>query len=360
MSETPRLSRKELRELGKLTARESDSPSLSETAELRLRRPSRKELREAERSNATAEQTIMKEFAARSAGVKSAESSDEAVVKSPTSHAKAKTDDARSETDKNQAKSPVPSPSPVQRVSIAQHEALSEKSASSALSAESASRVANSVADEPKKVSTSDQPIRTSVFNRFDNDDEPKQPRSLRERLLERTRRDSEVISVTDSKVDAASPADAVAAADLVSPVDAAPADEKAEEVSPAVAQDSEDAAPQQSVTSVPDTTEEESAVLSKDDAVSGESLAIKSETSAESEAVIEPEASQKAEVTEAVEEESLVYEESGKRNWIGLLLLIAIGALVGYLVGSWVSTSFLSMGTETQAIVVGTTVFQL
>lgn len=47
-SENPRLSRKELRELGKLSARPVNAPSLTDTQELRLRRPSRKELREAE------------------------------------------------------------------------------------------------------------------------------------------------------------------------------------------------------------------------------------------------------------------------------------------------------------------------
>ncbi|MDP9805658.1 hypothetical protein J2S70_000240 [Trueperella bonasi] len=47
MSETPRLSRRELRELGKLEALPADEVTLTETAELRLRRPSRKELREA-------------------------------------------------------------------------------------------------------------------------------------------------------------------------------------------------------------------------------------------------------------------------------------------------------------------------
>ena len=47
MSETPRLSRRELRELGKLDALPADDTALTETAEMRLRRPSRKELREA-------------------------------------------------------------------------------------------------------------------------------------------------------------------------------------------------------------------------------------------------------------------------------------------------------------------------
>lgn len=49
MSETPRLTRRQLREMGKLQTRPNDAPSLSETQELRLRRPSRKEMREAER-----------------------------------------------------------------------------------------------------------------------------------------------------------------------------------------------------------------------------------------------------------------------------------------------------------------------
>jgi len=47
MSETPRLSRRELRELGKLDAPPADEPLLTETAELRLGRPSRRDLREA-------------------------------------------------------------------------------------------------------------------------------------------------------------------------------------------------------------------------------------------------------------------------------------------------------------------------
>ncbi|XCB30185.1 hypothetical protein RQN30_01710 [Arcanobacterium hippocoleae] len=49
MSETPRLTRRQLREMGKLVAKPEDAPALTDTQELRLRRPSRKELREAER-----------------------------------------------------------------------------------------------------------------------------------------------------------------------------------------------------------------------------------------------------------------------------------------------------------------------
>lgn len=50
MSETPRLSRRELRELGKLQARPADSESTTDTTELHLRRPSRKEMRELEKA----------------------------------------------------------------------------------------------------------------------------------------------------------------------------------------------------------------------------------------------------------------------------------------------------------------------
>lgn len=46
MSDTPRLTRRQLRELGKLEARPADDTSM--TAEIRLRRPTRKELREQE------------------------------------------------------------------------------------------------------------------------------------------------------------------------------------------------------------------------------------------------------------------------------------------------------------------------
>ena len=58
MSETPRLSRKQLREMGQLGVRDAQTPSITDTAELRLRRPSRRELREAERANAQAEERI--------------------------------------------------------------------------------------------------------------------------------------------------------------------------------------------------------------------------------------------------------------------------------------------------------------
>lgn len=50
MSETPRLTRKQLREMGKLEVKPDDAPALTDTQELRLRRPSRKEMREAERA----------------------------------------------------------------------------------------------------------------------------------------------------------------------------------------------------------------------------------------------------------------------------------------------------------------------
>ncbi len=47
MSDTPRMSRRQMREQGKLAVRPADGIDVSETTELRLRRPSRKELREA-------------------------------------------------------------------------------------------------------------------------------------------------------------------------------------------------------------------------------------------------------------------------------------------------------------------------
>lgn len=56
MSDTRRPSRRELRETGRLEALPPDAPSITTTAELRLRRPSRKELREvAERERAESE-----------------------------------------------------------------------------------------------------------------------------------------------------------------------------------------------------------------------------------------------------------------------------------------------------------------
>ena len=58
MSEETHLSRRQLREQGKLTVRDPSTPSLTETEELRLRRPSRRELREAERANKEAEDRI--------------------------------------------------------------------------------------------------------------------------------------------------------------------------------------------------------------------------------------------------------------------------------------------------------------
>lgn len=58
MSEEPRLSRRQLREMGELSVRDASTPSLTETEELRLRRPSRRELREAERANEEAEKRI--------------------------------------------------------------------------------------------------------------------------------------------------------------------------------------------------------------------------------------------------------------------------------------------------------------
>ena len=62
MSEEPRLSRRQLREMGELSPRDASLPSLTETEELRLRRPSRRELREAERSNTEAEDRIRATF----------------------------------------------------------------------------------------------------------------------------------------------------------------------------------------------------------------------------------------------------------------------------------------------------------
>ncbi|MCI7550893.1 MAG: hypothetical protein PUK40_01690 [Actinomycetaceae bacterium] len=68
MDDAPRLSRKELREQGRLAARDTDAPSLvTETSELHLRRPSRREMREALRAQQAAEEKAAQAQAGESA-----------------------------------------------------------------------------------------------------------------------------------------------------------------------------------------------------------------------------------------------------------------------------------------------------
>ncbi|WP_124053840.1 hypothetical protein [Arcanobacterium ihumii] len=389
MSETPRLSRKELRELGKLATRESDSPSLTETAELRLRRPSRKELREAERSNATAEHAIMQGFSSRQNAESTAENTEDGAEKSPKSHV---------------SKHSHGSPAHNEAESIARHEdipraeaesiAIPQKKLDSVLAAEAGSTKSRAtekreleptvvddatskketevVSTEPDR-STSDQPIRTSVFNRFDNDDEPKRPRSLRERLLERTRRDNDLAQSDEvpatgnadvaqpketPEINSESKPDDFVIPAFVSPIEATPISETpAEERSVAKVETVEKVDAKADLpTQLP--VKDESEAKANEDPANGAAKQEK-ESVAGSDSIVAPSESQKAVETAASEEESLVYEESGKRNWIGLLLLIAIGALVGYLLGSWVST-FLADSTSVTPVANLATVFQI
>lgn len=287
MSETPRLSRRELRELGKLQARPADAESLTETTEVHLRRPSRKEMREARKAESGIIQKI----------------DDETI--------------AQFEAEKARAQAP------------AEEQVVPEDPA---------------LTDGAEEQST---PARTSVFDRFDDADdadadvaegadgsaaseaadvaEAPEPEAvpLHERLRAMTRRDRGAHKSDDvvESTDTVEPADSVeSAGDVEEPVS---------ETGEPVGESHETSTVTR--TSVIDASDVEDYELESDVA----------EPAADETQVVAPTAATAVGVDEYYAEEE--EEVTPRRTVLNYILLILIAVLVGLLVGMWINNAFLS-----------------
>lgn len=288
MSETPRLSRRELRELGKLQARPADAESLTETTEVHLRRPSRKEMREARKAESGIIQKI----------------DDETI--------------AQFEAEKARAQAP------------AEEQVVPEDPA---------------LTDGAEEQST---PARTSVFDRFNDDAdaadadvaegadgsaaseaadvaEVPEPEAvpLHERLRAMTRRDrgahksDDVVESTDT----------VESPDTVEPT--GDVEEPASETGEPAGETHEKSTVTR--TSVIDASDVEDYELESDVA----------EPAADETQVVAPTAATAVGVDEYYAEEE--EEVTPRRTVLNYILLILIAVLVGLLVGMWINNAFLS-----------------
>lgn len=329
MSDTPRLTRKQLRELGKLEVKSPDAPSLTDTQELRLRRPSRKELREAEKLRATA----------RAA----AEAPEKLERKSVFS--RFQSEDGEVETPANTAngESPVITAEEPIVVQPAAAEELSEKSASTATPEKELDKEAAADVD-----TDADADIDLDAALAADADNAA--PRSLRERLVMRTRRDK--IKASESP-----------ATEEISA-------EEAEAAIPEV--QSEKAADDSAGTAQKENSAEENleAAAIEDSAVGEKVAAAELVEVAEPAEAVEPAKKVDTKAAAAADEKSaeITFEKSDKekkansggerssrRAWFMLFVLIAIGIIVGYLGGSLINLFFFSAAGEVSDFAVST-----
>lgn len=286
MSETPRLSRRELRELGKLDALPADDTALTETAEMRLRRPSRKELREAaERERA--------EMEARQSAETIDDAEDVPAEDAPTGDVPA--EDVP--VDETPAEEPV-ADEPVADESVTDEAPADESGeddggeatqAMDAIAADHDEPGSDVVVDTPENAAEAQQ--RKSVFDRFEDDSHadaaPAQPEHADEETVDEIDGDEDLplrdrfLAMT-SKDEHKEPEDAADAPTPATPVSTDESDSVAvaESNDPAVVDDYDD---------------------------------------------------------DGVE------VESPNRRWLIPLLVIVLGLLVGYLAGSWLNKNYLS-----------------
>lgn len=281
MSETPRLSRRELRELGKLDALPADDTALTETAEMRLRRPSRKELREAaERERA--------EMEARQSAETIDDAEDVPAEDAPTGDVPAE-DVPVDETpaDEPVADDPVTDEAPADE--SGEDDGGEATQAMDAIAADHDEPGSDVVVDTPENAAEAQQ--RKSVFDRFEDDSHadaaPAQPEHADEETVDEIDGDEDLplrdrfLAMT-SKDEHKEPEDAADAPTPATPVSTDESDSVAvaEGNDPAVVDDYDD---------------------------------------------------------DGVE------VESPNRRWLIPLLVIVLGLLVGYLAGSWLNKNYLS-----------------
>ncbi|QOQ38619.1 hypothetical protein [Trueperella pecoris] len=165
--ETPRLSRRQLREQGKLEAVPADGPSVLDTTELRLRRPSRKELRELESRQLPA--------------VSASSSEADDYIGQPTQ--------AMDAIPAPAAVPPVAADEPIQHERKSVFDRFEDHDAKSALADQNADQAVDP--DGAERV-----PAQDPVEEETDNGDDSMEEESLRDRFLAMTRREDKGSSV--------------------------------------------------------------------------------------------------------------------------------------------------------------------
>ena len=317
MSETPRLSRRELRELGKLQARPADSESTTDITELHLHRPSRKEMRELEKAQTGTFEAI-KVDAENAAPVNEAP---EETVSVPV-HS-----DAPTGVSGNSASAAKESPaivaSPVTESSEDAESDVVEQSETDAVKAE----------EEEK-------PKRTSVFKRF------------KSRHEDETAEDSEV-QHSDNEEQGVADTPGSSSNDTQTP------SSTDTPVATAATEDSEsdDGDPSDRMRSrLLEMTKRHGVADAADDAEESDVPAAVTRTS-----VIDPEAKEAgyelaptaptAAMSTVNEPAVENYEDdeapSGRRTLLNYLLLLIIATLIGLLIGQWINATFLADGAS-------------
>lgn len=302
MSEAPRLTRKQLREMGKLEAKPSDAPALTDTQELRLRRPSRKEMREAERAERERNELLALQGAAEEAARERGEelpvleSDSVPTRKSVFERFKADTVDFAESDDVNN----------LTHDSRVDSDSLAVSDANRSVSMENENQRENADFDADSK--------QENAFELAQG--------SLREQLFARMRR-SEKRDLLKNDVSAETVSEDMAVAadnsftEAVSETDFA--NKMAEKAENASAEDTK-----------------EKAVLAVD--LDAESANLTVEDSAEMEAETNSEDDFETEVST---------DEPSMRSWFVFLILAIIFALIGYLIGSWIDSVFFSSSAD-------------
>ncbi|MFY9263581.1 MAG: hypothetical protein GX483_08115 [Actinomycetaceae bacterium] len=341
MSETPRLSRRELRELGKLQARPADAESLTETSELTLRRPSRKELREA-RERALAEQAQSSPSLGEDvAALQQDESESGSASEAPAVDAgsvdtgqvavsldapEEKTESPADDQPTGEAVQPDAPEPPVAT------ERLTRRSVFDRFKSAPSPDVAEAPADEGGVAQVEDE-LEATVLDQesvASAEPEPAEVESMRQRLLAMTRRgrDEAVHSKTD--------------------IPPAVVDEEPAEDEPAVEEAADTVEPEadgepvsvQRTSVMPDVTPED------------DNLTALLAPTATTAAVPEAE-------TDVVDNTHLAVEEdpsSGRRTFLNYALLLMIATLVGLLIGIWINNTFLDSGPRAVVDIASTT----
>lgn len=357
MSETPRLSRRELRELGKLQARPADAQSLTETSELKLRRPSRKELREAQKAESAAVETDAADV----------EKTDEAAVAESPVESQVVPEDPTGQISANSTSA----------------DASDQSDDVEATDADVTGDETEPVGDDTVADEATEQPERTSVFDRFYEDVEASATEESTSADADKSHDDArasgeaefdQVLESDDS--DDSSAAAGVAAAGTSTHVplrerlremtrrgrgEDKPADNVAEEpvvedevkdaeVTEAEAVDTEDAeVTGVNRTSVMDSTEDVEYVA--------EDGADEDESESEKTTAMAPTAATAVGSYESADDYYADDEDevTPRRTILNYILLILIAVLVGLLVGMWINNSFLSAGPAVTDVVTET-----
>lgn len=335
MSDTPRLTRKQLRELGKLEVKSPDAPSLTDTQELRLRRPSRKELREAEKLRAAARAVAEAPEKLERKSVFSRFQSEDGEVKTPENTAN--------------GESPVITAEEPIVVQPAAAEKLSEKSESAPTAEKELDKEVAADVDAAADVDI-DLDAALAAGADADANADNEAPRSLRERLVMRTRRDK--IKASESPAAAE-----ISAEEAEVAIPEVPSGEEAGD-SAVTAQEENSADENLEAAAIEDSAAGEKVEVAElvEVAEPAETVEPAKKVDTKAAAAAEEKAAEiKSEKSEKEKKANSGGERSSRRAWFMLFVLIAIGIIVGYLGGSLINLFFFSAAGEISDFAVST-----